>query len=93
MKAFDSIYRQSQHYIDLREELIVLIALSNAPLMEVIKKAGISETRYYNMINNKRQIQPQHLTALLRAIIEIQNYRTTKIKIDGKRNGESQCNA
>ncbi len=85
MRGFGIIHKQAQQFIELRDEMIVLIQLSNAPRMEVLKKAGISDGHFYRLMSGKKQIQPKHIVALTRAIIEVQNYRSTRIKVEDER--------
>ncbi len=88
MKGYESVYKQSQYYIELRDELVVLFNLSNAPKREVAKKAGISEEHLYKILNGEKRLLPERAKDILRAITEIQNYRATKTEVNGKRNSQ-----
>ncbi|WP_297101789.1 hypothetical protein [uncultured Draconibacterium sp.] len=78
MKGHESIFKQSQYYIELREELVVLFNLSNAPREEIAKRAGISTSHLWDILAGKKRLLPNRAKDILRAIIEIQNYRATK---------------
>lgn len=77
-KNFGTIYKESQQFIDIRNELVTLLKLSRIPVKDIIVRSGISDTHYYRLLERPELLKGKHITSLMRGIIEYQNYQLAK---------------
>ena len=83
MEKLGTLYKEAEKWREIHRELPALIKLSNKPANEICHRARISTTHFHHIMKNPERIKPKHYTAILRAIIEVDNYERIKQQTDG----------
>lgn len=71
------LYKNSEEFKKLQNELSHLITVSNVNKREIMRKTRFSESHFYNKLKN-RSFTADQLIRIFTAIIEIQNLSESK---------------
>lgn len=80
MKNFGLIVKEADQFREVQQEFATLVRLTNLPLKDVLIRAEISETYFRKLMDNPEKLKAKHINAILRAVIEIQNFERVKNK-------------
>ena len=80
MKNFGLIVKDADQFRQVQQEFAMLVKLTNLPLKDVLIRAEISETYFRKLMDNPEKIKAKHINAILRAVIEVQNFERVKNK-------------
>lgn len=80
MKNFGLIVQEAEQFRQVQQEFAILVKLSNMPLKDMLLRAELSETYFRKLIDNPEKLKAKHINAILRAVIEVQNFERVKNK-------------
>jgi uncharacterized protein YqgQ len=80
MKNFGLIVKEAEQFRQVQNEFAILVKLTNMPLKDVLLRSEISETYYRKLLDNPEKLKAKHIAAILRAVIEVQNFERVKNK-------------
>lgn len=78
MEKLGTLYKKAENWREIQRDLPAVIKLSNVPVDEICKKAGISTTHFYHILKNTDRMKPKHFVVIFRAIIEADNFKRVK---------------
>jgi AraC-like DNA-binding protein len=75
--------KEAENWREIQRDLPAIIRLSNLPVNELCRRAGISSSHYQHILKHPERMKPKHFVAIFRAIVEAQNFENVKTKNHG----------
>jgi predicted transcriptional regulator len=83
MEKVGKLWKEAENWREIQRDLPAVIRLSNLPVNELCRKAGISTTHYHHILKNPERIKPKHLICILRILVESDNFNRLKNESNG----------
>jgi predicted transcriptional regulator len=83
MEKVGKLWKEAENWREIQRDLPAVIKLSNMPVNELCRKAGISTTHYHHILKDAQRIKTKHLVSLFRVIVESDNFNRLKNESNG----------